>query len=96
MRFPSIAGVATAVPEQRFGQAELQAWLDGPNDPKNCFFSIQSGQGGTLGDVGSHCLNLLEYVTGDPVTETSPTAHPTGGSTAINVGLDPNSVGLAE
>src|SRR5438067_8166248 len=33
--------------EKRFGQVELQALLDGPNDPKNCFFSIQSGQGGT-------------------------------------------------
>ena len=27
----------------------------------------RSGAGGTLGDVGSHCLNLMEYVTGDPV-----------------------------
>jgi peptide chain release factor 2 len=26
---------------------ELVSLLDGPNDPKNCFFSIQSGQGGT-------------------------------------------------
>jgi peptide chain release factor 2 len=33
--------------EKRFGEVELQALLDGPNDPKNCFFSIQSGQGGT-------------------------------------------------
>ena len=29
-------------------------------------------QGGTLGDVGSHCLNLLEYITGDPVVQLSP------------------------
>src|SRR5215211_7663802 len=29
--------------EKRFSQVELQALLDGPNDPKNCFFSIQSG-----------------------------------------------------
>jgi predicted dehydrogenase len=28
----------------------------------------QSGVGGTLGDVGTHALNLLEYVTGDAVT----------------------------
>lgn len=33
--------------EKRFAQVELQALLDGPNDPKNCFFSIQAGQGGT-------------------------------------------------
>ena len=26
-----------------------------------------AGLGGTLGDVGSHCINLLEYVTNDPV-----------------------------
>jgi peptide chain release factor 2 len=33
--------------EKRGEQVELQALLAGPNDPKNCFFSIQSGQGGT-------------------------------------------------
>src|SRR3954469_12669033 len=33
--------------EHRSGQLELQSLLDGPNDPKNCFFSIQAGQGGT-------------------------------------------------
>jgi len=27
----------------------------------------QAGVGGTLGDVGSHCINLLEYITDDPV-----------------------------
>lgn len=29
----------------------------------------QSGVGGTLGDVGTHAFNLLEYITGDTVTE---------------------------
>lgn len=29
----------------------------------------QSGIGGTLGDIGTHCMNLLEYVTGDPIAE---------------------------
>jgi len=29
----------------------------------------QAGIGGTLGDVGSHCVNLLEYITGDPITQ---------------------------
>ena len=28
-----------------------------------------AGVGGTLGDCGSHALNLLEYITGDPVTQ---------------------------
>ena len=28
-----------------------------------------AGLGGTLGDVGSHCINLLEYVTCDPVVK---------------------------
>src|SRR4051812_42616704 len=32
--------------ERRGEAVELQSLLDGPNDPKNCFFSIQSGQGG--------------------------------------------------
>ena len=29
----------------------------------------QSGAGGALGDIGTHCVNLLEYVTGDPISE---------------------------
>ena len=33
--------------EKRFDQVELQSLLDGPNDPRNCFFTIQSGAGGT-------------------------------------------------
>ena len=30
---------------------------------------VQSGIGGALGDVGTHCVNLLEYVTADPIRE---------------------------
>lgn len=45
------------VPHEKLGQKQA-AWRV---DPK------QSGIGGTLGDVGTHCINLLEYVTGDPV-----------------------------
>ena len=29
----------------------------------------QAGAGGTLGDIGTHCVNLLEYVSGDPIVE---------------------------
>ncbi len=36
------------------------AWRADPN---------QSGIGGTLGDIGSHSLNLLEFITGETVTE---------------------------
>lgn len=28
----------------------------------------QSGIAGTIGDIGTHCFNLVEYVTGEPVT----------------------------
>lgn len=47
------------VPHEKLGQKQA-AWRTDP---------AQAGLGGTLGDVGSHCLNLLEYVTGDPVVE---------------------------
>jgi predicted dehydrogenase len=47
------------VPHEKLGQKQA-AWRTDP---------AQSGAGGTLGDVGTHCLNLLEYVTGDPVVE---------------------------
>ena len=38
---------ALADVERKYKQVELQALLDGPNDSKNCFFTIQSGAGGT-------------------------------------------------
>jgi len=47
------------VPHEKLGQKQAQ-WRVDPE---------QSGIGGTLGDVGTHCVNLLEYVTGDPITE---------------------------
>lgn len=47
------------VPHEKLGQKQA-AWRVDPT---------QSGAGGTLGDVGSHCVNLLEYVTGDPITQ---------------------------
>lgn len=46
------------VPHEKLGQKQA-AWRVDP---------AQSGIGGTLGDVGTHCVNLLEYVTGDPIT----------------------------
>jgi peptide chain release factor 2 len=33
--------------ERKSEQVELQALLDGPNDGRNCFFTIQAGAGGT-------------------------------------------------
>jgi predicted dehydrogenase len=47
------------VPHEKLGQKQA-AWRVDP---------AQSGIGGTLGDVGTHCVNLLEYVTGDPIVE---------------------------
>lgn len=47
------------VPHEKLGQKQA-AWRVDPT---------QSGEGGTLGDVGTHCVNLLEYVTGDPIVQ---------------------------
>ena len=47
------------VPHEKLGQKQA-AWRVDP---------AQSGIGGTIGDVGTHCVNLLEYVTGDPIIE---------------------------
>ncbi|MEA2736305.1 MAG: peptide chain release factor 2 [Humisphaera sp.] len=38
---------ALADVEKQFAQVELQTLLDGPNDAKNAFFTIQAGAGGT-------------------------------------------------
>jgi len=45
------------VPHEKLGQKQA-AWRVDPR---------QSGIGGTLGDVGTHCVNLMEYVTSDPI-----------------------------
>jgi peptide chain release factor 2 len=41
------ADTALKTLENRSEQVELQSLLDGPNDPRNCFFTIQAGAGGT-------------------------------------------------
>jgi len=46
-------------PHEKHGQKQAM-WRVDP---------AQSGLGGTLGDVGTHALNLTEYVTGDKVVE---------------------------
>ena len=50
------------VPHEKLGQKQAEWRVD----PK------RSGIGGTMGDVGTHCVNLLEYVTGDPIKEHLP------------------------
>jgi predicted dehydrogenase len=51
----------------------LQDWLAAPQEKQGSKGAIwrldpkQAGQGGGLGDIGSHALNLMEYITGDPV-----------------------------
>ncbi len=47
------------VPHEKLGQKQAE-WRVDPT---------RSGIGGTLGDVGTHCVNLLEYVTEDPISE---------------------------
>ena len=46
------------VPHEKLGMKQAQ-WRVDP---------AQSGIAGTTGDLGTHCFNLVEYVTGDPVT----------------------------
>ena len=47
------------VQHEKLGQKQA-AWRVDP---------AQAGMAGALGDVATHCVNLLEYVTGDPITE---------------------------
>lgn len=46
------------VPHEKLGQKQA-AWRVDP---------AQSGIGGTMGDIGTHSVNLVEYVTGDSIT----------------------------
>ncbi len=45
------------VPHEKLGMKQAE-WRVDP---------ARSGIGGTMGDVGTHCVNLLEYVTGTPI-----------------------------
>jgi peptide chain release factor 2 len=45
-----------AIVEKKADKLELQALLDGPNDPLNCFFVIQAGAGGTEAQDWSEML----------------------------------------
>jgi predicted dehydrogenase len=47
------------VPHEKLGLKQA-AWRVDP---------AQQGEGGTLADVGTHCVNLLEYITGDPIIQ---------------------------
>jgi len=53
----------------------LQDWLARPQEKEGLKQAVwrtdpaQSGIGGALGDIGTHALNLAEYVTGDMVVE---------------------------
>lgn len=55
----------------------LQGWLVEPLETRGSKQAAwrtnpaESGIGGALGDIGTHALNLLEYVTGDRVSELS-------------------------
>ena len=42
--------------ERQGEEVELQSLLDGPNDPRNCFFTIQAGAGGTEAQDWSEML----------------------------------------
>ena len=44
-------------PHEKLGMKQAE-WRTDP---------ARSGIGGTLGDIGTHCVNLLEFVTGDPI-----------------------------
>jgi len=47
------------VPHEKLGMKQAE-WRVDPS---------RSGIGGTLGDLGTHCVSLLEFVTGDPIKE---------------------------
>ena len=63
-------GVVRKVPVQY-----LQGWLVLPEENRGSKQAAwrtnpeQSGVGGAIGDIGTHALHLVEYVTGDPVVE---------------------------
>ena len=55
----------------------LQDWLVEPLEKQGSKQAAwrtdpaRSGAGGAIGDIGTHALNLVEYLTGDPVTDVS-------------------------
>ena len=60
----------TLGPVRRVVVEYLQGWLAGAADNKQARWRLdpnQAGPAGALGDIGSHCLNLTEFVLGEPI-----------------------------
>ena len=68
----------TLGPVRRVVVEYLQGWLAGAADNKQASWRLdpnQAGRAGALGDIGSHCLNLVEFVLGESIAAVAGELH---------------------
>jgi predicted dehydrogenase len=76
-RVPAIARARTLVAAGRIGEvrevraAYLQDWLADPSAPWTWRMSAEQAGSGALGDIGSHIIDLTQYLTGSLITGVS-------------------------
>jgi predicted dehydrogenase len=73
-RVPAIARARSLVADGGIGQVRevrasyLQDWLTDPAAPWTWRMSADEAGAGALGDIGSHIIDLVQYLTGSPIT----------------------------
>jgi predicted dehydrogenase len=78
-RVPAIARARSLVADGRIGQVRevrasyLQDWLADPSAPWTWRMSAEQAGSGALGDIGSHIIDLAQYLTGSLVEGVSAT-----------------------
>jgi predicted dehydrogenase len=76
-RVPALARARTLVADGRIGQVRevrasyLQDWLADPLAPWTWRMSAEQAGSGALGDIGSHIIDLAQYLTGSLITGVS-------------------------
>jgi predicted dehydrogenase len=78
-RVPAIARARSLVADGRIGQVRevrasyLQDWLADPSAPWTWRMSAEQAGSGALGDIGSHIIDLTQYLTGSLISGVSAT-----------------------
>ena len=79
-RVPAIALARKLVADSRIGEIRhvraqyLQDWLTDPHAPLTWRLQVERAGSGALGDIGSHIIDLTQYVTGERIVGVSATA----------------------
>ena len=86
---PSSKRIRTWVAEGRIGQPRLahcQFTFDAKTSARQWVYDPSLALGGPIGDIGSHCIDLLRFLLDDEVTQVAAVAHGDGESGPLEAG----------